>query len=802
MVKKVKKLSQGEIEVIDSSDGGGKIMSVPLIALKNLVLFPNTLVPLLVGRSSSLEAVYEAMLKDKLIFAVTQVNPSDQINISELYNVGVLSNILHISKNNEDNARILMDGSQKARLIRVYEAMSETNMPFFMADIRLIEEESEEDDVKVNALRNSITKALSEYNNISGKAEESTLNLTEIKHPYNFAYTVSAILNIDLKKKQKLLEETDLKKCLTQIYKYLIYEIESLKSEKKIQEEVRKRIAKHQKEYYLNEQIKTVQDELRKLNPDKDNSDYGRFQSLLKKTKLPKLVQEKAQEEIKKLSSNSTSIDATVTKSYLDFLFQLPWNSTCQINKDVEKASEILNKSHSVLSDIKKRILEYIAIHARSDKVTGNVLCLFGPPGVGKTSLARSIAQAMGRPFVKISLGGLRNESEIRGHRKTYVGAFAGKILRSLLTVKVNNPVILLDEIDKMGDSYNGDPYSALLEVLDPEQNKEFNDHYLEVSFDLSKVIFIATANTLDMPRPLKDRMEIVHISGYSDVEKMRIFEEHLLAEVIEENTLTNEEIEITKESAKDIITYYTRESGVRSLKRQLSRICRKIVVEISKEPDKGKVVVNPGNLKHYLGIRPHKYGLLEEKNEVGVVMGLAYTEAGGDVLTIEAIKMAGGKGEIEMTGKLGDVMKESVKIAFSFWKSISAEFGADREELNIHNIHMHFPEGATPKDGPSAGLAITTALTSLFANKPVRRDVAMTGEVTLHGKALEIGGLKEKLMSAVRSGIKTVFIPKDNEKDLEEIPSEIVGALEIIPVQNVREVLEKAIIWDAKTGS
>lgn len=783
---------------INDDDNEGIVL--PLIAVRNTVLFPMTLTPLFIGRDKSLNALYYASANSVKVFVTAQINSSDEVDPMKLYKTGVIANILHVSKSSDSSARVLLDSIKKGYMVDYYletGSDGEKDKAFYMARIKEIEIDDVENTAELDALKSSILKAFTELGDLSGKSnDESLSSIQQVSNISSFANTVASVLPIDTKKKQKLLEEDKVKNVLMEGYKHLIYEIESLKSEKDIQEKVKSKISKYQKEYYLNEQMKVLNDEIKRLNPDNDNSDHGKYTKMLKQVKLPEEVKQKADEELKKLSGGGHPSDLAIVKSYLDFILALPWTKKTKANTDIKTAENILNEHHSGLGKIKERVLEYVAVQSRLEKPRGSILCLYGPPGVGKTSLVKSIAQAMGKEYVKISLGGLRDESEIRGHRRTYVGAFAGKILLALKKAKVTNPVILLDEIDKLGMSYRGDPYSALLEVLDPEQNKDFQDHYLEVGYDLSNVTFIATANSLEMPRPLIDRMEILRLSGYSDIEKIEIAKKHLIKEVLEENGLEGGILEISDEILSEVIRSYTRESGVRQLRREIGRICRKVVKKISEDATQTQFIITLENLKEYLGIKAYKHGEKNDKNEVGVVTGLAYTEAGGDILAIETIKTSGGKGEVKMTGKLGDVMKESVQAAFGYMQANALRYGIDAEELKNNNVHLHVPEGATPKDGPSAGIAITTALISLFVNKPIRHDIAMTGEVTLRGKVLPIGGLKEKLMSAVRSGIKEVFIPLENEKDLEDIPQEIKSCLIVNPISDVNEVLQKAILW------
>lgn len=769
--------------------------TLPLVAVRNLVVYPKTLTPLYIGRQPSLDAVYGSMTESNFVVIVAQKENSEEIDLENLYNIGVSASILHISKVNNNSARVLVDSSVRVKILNITKNQTSENKFYYLAEVEEIPYEPIEKNSQWTALRSSIIKATEEYGELTEKNDDLITSLKDINTIDQFAFSFMSLISADIAQKQEILEVESLYDSLQKAYELLVYKIESIKSEHEIQEKVRKKISKNQKEYYLNEQMKTIQDELHKVNPDTDKSDYGVYKAKLNKSKLPKYIKDKCMEELEKIKGNSHGTDSAICRTYIDFCLALPWSKKSAPNKDLAKARGILDENHFGLEKIKERVIEYIAVYNKSTKYKGNVLCLHGPPGVGKTSLVKSIAKAMGREYVKISLGGLRDESEIRGHRKTYVGAFAGKILGAMKKAKVVNPVILLDEIDKVGMSHRGDPYSALLEVLDPEQNKEFNDHYLEESYDLSNVIFIATANSLDMPRPLLDRFDLVSLSGYTESEKVAIFKQYLLQEVSDEHGLKPEEIDIDEECILNMIHFYAKESGVRELRRQLAKISRKAVVKLESDKDIKSVEIKPDNLKDFLGIKKYKFNQNDKTLPIGTVTGLAYNEVGGDTLTIEIVRSPEGEGKIKMTGKLGDVMKESVDTAYSYIMSYGEEYGIDVASMKKYNIHMHVPEGAVPKDGPSAGLAITNAIVSLFVQKAFPADIAMTGEVTLHGKALPIGGLKEKLMSAVRSQIKTVFIPDDNVKDLEDIPNDIKESLEIIPVNNVKQIIERVLM-------
>ena len=636
-----------------------------------------------------------------------------------------------------------------------------------------------------------------EYVKLSKKVPPEVLvSVSQIEDYNKLADTIASHLSLKINEKQALLEGKTLKDRFNKILEFMDAEITLLEVENKIKSRVKKQMEKSQKEYYLNEQMRAIQKE---LGDGDEESEIDAYMQKIEKTKLSKEAREKALAEVKKLKTMSMmSAEATVVRNYLDWLLDIPWHKRSKVNKDLKKAAEILDADHYGLEKVKERIIEYLAVQSRADKVKGPILCLFGPPGVGKTSLGKSIARATGRSFVRTSLGGMRDEAEIRGHRRTYIGSMPGKIIKGMKKAGTSNPLFLLDEIDKLGSDWRGDPSSALLEVLDPEQNNSFNDHYLEVDYDLSDVMFVTTANSLDMPRPLLDRMEIIRLSGYTEDEKIQIAKRHLMPKIFSENAVKPEELFISDDAIRDIIRYYTREAGVRNLERELSNIARKAIKGLLMHQNRERINVDGGNLEEYLGVRKFRFGEAEEEDHIGVTTGLAWTEVGGDILFIEAVDMPG-KGIVKQTGKLGDVMKESIETAYSVVRSHAEKLGIKPEVFEKTDIHVHVPEGATPKDGPSAGIAMYTTLVSVLTKVPVRKDVAMTGEITLQGRVLPIGGLKEKLLSALRGGIKTVIIPKDNEKDLREIPDNVKKGLKIIPVSNADEVLEIALHRDCR---
>ncbi len=760
----------------------------PVLPLRDIVVYPKMIVPLFVGREKSIKALQEVVDNDKNIILATQKNASvEDPTPDDIYHTGTMGTILQLLKLPDGTVKVLIEGLERVRIDKFLK-----NDDFLEVQATVLPDE-QQNDAELEALSRAVLSQFEEYVKLSKKTPPEVLvSVGQIEDYSKLADTIASHLSLKIADKQALLEGHSLKDRFEKILGFMDAEITLMEVENKIKTRVKKQMEKSQKEYYLNEQMKAIQKELGDGDEDAEISEYMKK---IEKTKLSREAKDKALAEVKKLRNmSSMSSEATVVRNYLDWLLDIPWKKRSRVNKDLGKAMEILEKDHYGLEKVKERIVEYLAVQARADKVRGPILCLVGPPGVGKTSLGKSIARATGRSFVRASLGGMRDEAEIRGHRRTYIGSMPGKIIKGMKKAGTSNPLFLLDEIDKLGSDWRGDPSSALLEVLDPEQNCAFNDHYLEVDYDLSDVMFVTTANSLDMPRPLLDRMEIIRLSGYTEDEKIQIAKRHLLPKIFSENAVKENELEITDEAVRDIIRYYTREAGVRNLERELSKIARKAVKEIllTKGKDK-KLKVDAKNLDKYLGVIKYRYGEAEDQDHVGVTTGLAWTEVGGDILFIEAVDMPG-KGKITQTGKLGDVMKESIETAYSVVRSHSRDLGIDPEVFDKTDIHIHVPEGATPKDGPSAGIAMYTTLVSVLTKIPVRKDVAMTGEITLQGRVLPIGGLKEKLLSALRGGIKTVIIPKENEKDLAEIPDNVKTGLKIIPVSEVSEVLKIAL--------
>lgn len=766
----------------------------PVLPLRDIVVYPKMIVPLFVGRDKSIKALQTAADNDDNIVLVTQKDSAvEDPSPADLYHIGTLGAVLQMLKLPDGTLKVLIEGMERVKLEKFPE-----DADFITAKVSPLPENAETG-LELEALSRAVISQFEDYIKLSKKIPPEVLvSVNQIEDYSKLADTIASHLSLKVPEKQELLEAKTLKLRFEKILGFMNAELTLLEVENKIKNRVKKQMEKSQKEYYLNEQMKAIQKEL----GDNEEAEVSEYMKKIKKTRLSKEAKEKALAEVRKLKTMSVmSSEATVVRNYLDWLLDIPWKKTSKVNKDLSKALEILDRDHYGLEKVKERILEYLAVQSRADKVKGPILCLVGPPGVGKTSLGRSIAAATGRKFVRASLGGMRDEAEIRGHRRTYIGSMPGKIIKGMKKAGTSNPLFLLDEIDKLGNDWRGDPSSALLEVLDPEQNAAFNDHYLEVDYDLSDVMFITTANSLDMPRPLLDRMEIIRLSGYTEEEKIQIAKQHLVPKIFAENAVKPEELQITDDAIRDIIRYYTREAGVRNLERELATIARKAVKEIILRGEKGQkkkaakdhVVVNAENLSQYLGVIKYRYGEAEEKDHIGVTTGLAWTEVGGDILFIEAVDMPG-KGKVTQTGKLGDVMKESIETAYSVVRSHSKELGIDPEVFEKTDVHVHVPEGATPKDGPSAGITMYTTLVSVFTKTPVRKDVAMTGEITLQGRVLPIGGLKEKLLSALRAGIKTVIIPKDNEKDLTEIPENVTKGMKIIPVEEVSEVLKIAL--------
>ncbi|WP_103333203.1 endopeptidase La [Pseudotabrizicola formosa] len=762
--------------------------SYPVLPLRDIVVFPHMIVPLFVGREKSVRALEEVMQDDKQILLSSQIDPTvDDPSTDGIYRVGVLANVLQLLKLPDGTVKVLVEGKTRVKITEFVD-----NASFFEATAAPLSE-TPGDASAVEAMLRAVADEFERYAKIKKNIPEEALSaVSETREPARLADLVSGHLGVEVAQKQALLETLDVSERLEKVYGHMQGEMSVLQVEKKIKTRVKTQMEKTQREYYLNEQMKAIQRELG--DGEEGQNEIAELEARIAATKLSKEAREKADAEIKKLKSMSPmSAEATVVRNYLDWLLGVPWDVKSRVKKDLGAAQKVLDADHHGLDKVKERIVEYLAVQARSTKLKGPILCLVGPPGVGKTSLGRSVAKATGREFIRISLGGVRDESEIRGHRRTYIGSMPGKIIQSLKKAKTNNPLILLDEIDKMGQDFRGDPASALLEVLDPEQNGTFVDHYLEVEYDLSNVMFITTANSYNMPGPLMDRMEIIPLAGYTEDEKREIARQHLLHKQIAANGLKKGEFSVDDAALTHVIRYYTREAGVRSLEREIAKLARKAVTDILKGKTKS-VAVDAAKVEDYLGVQRHRYGLAELEDQVGVVTGLAWTSVGGDLLHIEALKLPG-KGRMKTTGKLGDVMKESIDAAASYVRSVSPQIGVKPPKFETMDIHVHVPDGATPKDGPSAGLAMVTSIVSVLTGIPVRRDIAMTGEVSLRGNAMPIGGLKEKLLAALRGGIKTVLIPQENEKDLAEIPDNVKQGLKIIPVSHVREVLAAALV-------
>ncbi|MBD3765675.1 MAG: endopeptidase La [Rhodobacterales bacterium] len=760
----------------------------PVLPLRDIVVFPHMIVPLFVGREKSVRALEEVMQDDRQILLASQIDPTqDDPTADGIYRTGVLANVLQLLKLPDGTVKVLVEGRARVRIAEFL-----PNDRYFEARAQELTEKPG-DKAAVTALVRAVAEEFEKYAKIKKNIPEEALGqVAETREPERLADLVAGHLGIEVRQKQHLLETLDVAERLEKAYGLMQGEISVLQVEKKIKSRVKTQMERTQREYYLNEQMKAIQKELG--DGEDGQSELAELEERIRATKLSKEAREKAEAELRKLRSMSPmSAEATVVRNYLDWLLGVPWGVKSRVKKDLDAAQKVLDADHFGLEKVKERIVEYLAVQARSDKLKGPILCLVGPPGVGKTSLGRSVAKATGREFIRISLGGVRDESEIRGHRRTYIGSMPGKIIQSLKKAKTTNPLILLDEIDKMGQDFRGDPASALLEVLDPEQNNTFVDHYLEVEYDLSNVMFITTANSYNMPGPLLDRMEIIPLAGYTEDEKREIAKGHLIPKQIKNHGLKKGEFAVTDAALTEMIRTYTREAGVRNLEREIAKLARKAVTEIMKGKVKA-VEVTPETLEAFLGVRRYRYGLAEKEDQVGVVTGLAWTSVGGDLLQIEALKLPG-KGRMKTTGKLGDVMKESIEAASSFVRSISPELGVKPPRFETTDIHVHVPEGATPKDGPSAGIAMVTSIVSVLTGIPVRKDIAMTGEVTLRGNVLAIGGLKEKLLAALRGGITTVLIPEENAKDLPEIPDSVKQGLTIIPVAHVREVLRHALV-------
>ncbi len=780
-------------------NAGDELSGVPVLPLRDVVVYPHMVIPLFVGREKSIVALNKAMDAGKRILLVAQETADlDDPQPSDLYEVGTLATILQLLKLPDGTVKVLVEGGERALIDRFNVG------DHFSAEITLLSEEDRHDEREIDVLVRSIISQFEQYVKLNKKVPPEVLtSLSGIDEPGRLADTVAAHMALKLSEKQRILEIQDIKSRLEQVLGIIEGEIDVLQIEKRIRGRVKQQMEKSQREYYLNEQMKAIQKELGEME-DAPN-ELADLEAKIEKAGMPKEAKDKATSELNKLKMMSPmSAEATVVRNYVDWLVKAPWKKRSKVFKDLKKAEEVLEADHYGLEKVKERILEYLAVQQRVKKLKGPILCLVGPPGVGKTSLGQSIARSTNRKFVRMSLGGVRDEAEIRGHRRTYIGSMPGKIIQNLSKTGVRNPLFLLDEIDKMAMDFRGDPSSALLEVLDPEQNSTFADHYLEVDFDLSDTMFVCTANSLNIPAPLLDRMEVIRIPGYTEDEKTNIALRYLIPKQLKENGLKKSELKITENAVRDIIQHYTRESGVRNLEREISKICRKVVKSLLLKPRSSRVLVTPKSMEKYLGVRRFRYGKAEDNDQIGQVTGLAWTEVGGELLTIEAAVVPG-KGKLTHTGQLGEVMTESIQAAMTVVRSRAKVLGIDEEFHQKVDVHIHVPEGATPKDGPSAGVGMCTALVSALTNIPVKSDVAMTGEITLRGEVLPIGGLKEKLLAAHRGGIGKVLIPEENEKDLAEIPKNIKDKLTIVPVKWIDQVMEHALVHqpvpDAKSG-
>jgi ATP-dependent Lon protease len=763
-------------------------LDLPLLPLRDVVVFPHMVIPLFVGRPKSIKALEAAMEAERRIMLVAQkAAAKDEPSVADMFDVGCVSTILQMLKLPDGTVKVLVEGQQRARVNRIDEGESH-----FSANVTPVAAVADQKTSEVEALRRAVMQQFDQYVKLNKKIPPEILtSISSIDDPGRLADTIAAHLPLKLDNKQIVLDLADVKLRLENLFEQIEREVDILNVDKKIRGRVKRQMEKNQRDFYLNEQVKAIQKE---LGEGEEGADIEEIEKKIKAAKMPKDALKKAEGELKKLKLMSPmSAEATVVRNYIDVLVGLPWSKKTKIKHDLGNAEEVLNADHYGLDKVKDRILEYLAVQQRVDKVKAPILCLVGPPGVGKTSLGQSIAKATGRKYVRMALGGMRDEAEIRGHRRTYIGALPGKVLTNLNKAGTRNPLFLLDEIDKLGTDFRGDPSSALLEVLDPEQNHKFGDHYVEVDFDLSDVMFVATSNSMNIPPALLDRMEVIRLSGYTEDEKTNIALKYLLPKQMGNNGVKETELLVTEDAVRDIIRYYTREAGVRSLERDLGKICRKVVKGLLLKKYQPLVTVNADNLNDFLGVRKYTYGRAEQQNQVGQVVGLAWTEVGGDLLTIEAAMMPG-KGVITTTGSLGDVMKESVAAARTVVRSRARGLGIKDDAFEKSDMHIHVPDGATPKDGPSAGAAMTTAIVSALTGIPVRADVAMTGEITLRGEVTAIGGLKEKLLAALRGGIKTVLIPEENAKDLQEIPDNVKQGLEIVPVKWIDKVLEVAL--------
>jgi ATP-dependent Lon protease len=760
----------------------------PVLPLRDIVVFPHMIVPLFVGREKSVRALEDVMKDDKQILLVTQKNAAqDDPTTADIYSVGTIGTVLQLLKLPDGTVKALVEGGARARITRYAD-----NEAFFQAYAETMPDQPGEQN-ELEALARTAVSQFEAYIKLNKKIPPEVLvSVNQIEDPSKLADTLASHLTLKIPEKQELLEAETVSGRLEKVFGYMESEIGVLQVEKRIRSRVKRQMEKTQREYYLNEQLKAIQKELGEGEDGRD--ELAELEERINKTKLSKEAHDKAMGEVKKLRTMSPmSAEATVVRNYLDWMLSIPWNTRSKVKRDIKAAEKILNADHYGLEKVKERILEYLAVQNRMRKVKGPILCLVGPPGVGKTSLGKSVARATGRNFVRMSLGGVRDEAEIRGHRRTYIGSMPGKVIQGMKKAKTSNPLFLLDEVDKLGADWRGDPSSALLEVLDPEQNTTFQDHYLEVDYDLSDVMFVTTANTLRMPQPLMDRMEIIRIPGYTEDEKIQIARRHLIPKQIKAHGLKDGEWSLNDEALQDLIRYYTREAGVRNLEREIANLARKAIKDIMMRKLK-RVAITRRNLEKYAGVHRFRYGEVEETDLVGVTTGLAWTEVGGELLSIEAVTVPG-KGKVTATGKLGDVMKESVQAAESYVKSRSTAYGIAPTLFEKKDIHVHVPEGATPKDGPSAGVAMVTSIVSVLTGIPVRKDIAMTGEITLRGRVLPIGGLKEKLLAALRGGLKTVLIPKDNEKDLAEIPDNVKEELTVLPVSSVDDLLKHALV-------
>jgi ATP-dependent Lon protease len=764
--------------------------TLPLLTLRDVIIFPGTIAPIFIGREKSFNSLLAAKKIDdgQHILITTQKRQDiESPNSNDLFKIGIIAKIIQIVKLPNNNAKILVEAINRVKLTNI------VGEDMLVADFTVVQDKEVTDLEALNDTTISVMECFKEYARNNKKINLEILNiLSEQKNPSYITNIIASHLTSKIEIKQKLLEQIDIQKRAEQLIEIITAENALMDTENSVQDRVKKQIEKTQREFYLNEQMKAIQQE---IDGGSEKSDFHYIEKKIRRLKLSKEAKEKAKGELKKLKMmNQMSAESSVIRNYLDTLLDLPWGKRAKTQIDINKTEEILNRDHYGLKKVKERIIEYLSVLKRSRKIKGPILCLIGPPGVGKTSLVKSIAEAMGRKYVKFALGGVRDEAEIRGHRKTYLGSMPGKIINLIKKSKVDNPVMLLDEIDKMSADFRGDPASALLEVLDPEQNSHFVDHYLEVEYDLSDIVFIATANSYDLPAALMDRMEIINIAGYIEEEKLQIAKNHLVAKQLKLHGIKESELKITDEAILELIRYYTRESGVRSLEREIGALARKVLTRILKNKDIKSVVIDAKDIEEYLGVKKYSFGIAEKENQIGTTTGLAYTQVGGDLLSIEAACFRG-KGGIKATGKLGDVMKESVEAAYSCFLSRAEDLGLEEKDYKEYDIHLHVPEGATPKDGPSAGIAIYTTLVSLMTKTPVNRHVAMTGEITLRGKVLPIGGLKEKMLAAKRGGIKTVLIPEQNVKDLKDIPENVKDNLNVIPVSNIDEVLSHALV-------